>query len=126
MEAAVIALDTNIVTEMMRGTFTDLGEDYYIPFVVEAEILAGVKAGNDPAKYVALTEALLGSKSFIRSQGLGRETLESYTTLSAQLQMAGNKVSPNDLWIAAECISLDLPLLTRDADFRRVTSLRLI
>jgi predicted nucleic acid-binding protein len=32
-------------------------------------------------------------------------------------------IPPNDLWIAAECVSIGLPLVTRDRDFDHIPQL---
>ena len=44
----------------------------------------------------------------------------------AHLQRTGQVMPINDVWIAAQALELDVPLLTDDAHFRRVPGLRLL
>jgi predicted nucleic acid-binding protein len=47
----MIAVDTNIISALLRGEDLDLTSDeLYIPYVVLAELQAGVAAGNNPKK----------------------------------------------------------------------------
>ena len=44
----------------------------------------------------------------------------------AHLQRTGQVLPINDVWIAAQALELDLPLLSDDAHFHRVPGLRFI
>jgi predicted nucleic acid-binding protein len=117
----VIALDTNIISALLRGEKGDLpNEELYIPYVVLAELQAGVSAGNNPIKNRPFLETFLSDKNITTSPGLMPELLPFYTQIYAYLRANGTPISPNDLWIAAECMYLSMPLLTRDKDFENV------
>jgi predicted nucleic acid-binding protein len=120
----VIALDTNIVTEMMRGNCETLPEGVlYIPYVVQAEAYAGINAGGNPVKYKPVLDQLFSSSDVVLSQSLEGSTLEQYIDIYGFTRKNGTPVSPNDLWIAAECIALGLPLHTLDKDFDNIPQL---
>ena len=51
------------------------------------------------------------------SEQIGSKVIDCYTEIYSYLRTAGTPKSPNDLWIAAECMSLPLKLYTNDKDF---------
>ena len=55
---------------------------------------------------------------------LDADVARQYGQLRAHLRSVGQPIGPNDLWIAAHALALDVPLITRDlAEFRRVPGL---
>lgn len=60
-----------------------------------------------------------------RVLGVDRPVAERWADLSRELRRLGMPLGANDLWIASIALVHDLPLLTRDAAFRRVPALRL-
>ena len=121
----MIALDTNIISGLMNGTLDRLPDgDLYIPYVVQAEIYFGVAAGNNPNKYKQVADAIFNLENMNLSPGIDVDTRDVYVSIAAYLREKGTPISPNDLWIAAECISLGLPLHTLDRDFDRVPQLQ--
>jgi predicted nucleic acid-binding protein len=124
----IIAVDTNVVTRLLKGNSEAelLCKNYklYVPYVVIAELLSGVRSGNNPVKYKAVVESFLNSSRVIRSSNIDLEVLDAYTEVWAYLKPKGKPVSPNDMWIAAECISLGYSLLTYDKDFDNLPQVR--
>ena len=60
----------------------------------------------------------------MRVANLTNEVARRYGALRAALYAAGRPVGPNDLWIAAHAVALDLPLITHNLDeFRHVPEL---
>lgn len=117
----MIALDTNIISALLRGESSDLPkEELYVPYVVVAELQVGIAAGNNPTKNRPILETFLNDKNVTTSPGLMPELLPFYTQIYTYLRIKGTPISPNDLWIAAECMYLSMPLLTRDKDFKNV------
>ncbi len=48
-----------------------------------------------------------------------------YAGLRRDLERKGKMIPQNDLWIAAASIQADVPLITRDQHFRRISQLKL-
>jgi tRNA(fMet)-specific endonuclease VapC len=92
-----------------------------ICWVVAAEFLCGsVLAERD----AGIVTAFLARYPVIHSNAF---ITHAYATLFAALRQHNRVIGPNDLWIAACAIALDLPLLTGDAnEFSRVPGLRVV
>jgi predicted nucleic acid-binding protein len=117
----MIAVDTNIISALLRGEPCKLPEgELYVPFMVVAELRAGVAAGDNPKKNMPLLDTFFEDENLTTSPGITPEAIPCYMQIYAYLKSHGTPISPNDLWIAAECMQLSLPLLTRDKDFGNV------
>lgn len=121
-----VALDTNVVSLLLRGDTKTIAhvldriDVFYVPWAVYGELLAGVSAGANPDKFVQKLEEFLAQPFIERSAVVADETVPYYAGIYARLRKHGTPVSPNDLWIAAECAKLGLPLYTMDRDFRHI------
>ncbi|MDQ5969887.1 MAG: tRNA(fMet)-specific endonuclease VapC [Patescibacteria group bacterium] len=121
-----VALDTNVVTAILRGKDDSIEPSiskidiYYIPFTVHAELLAGSKSGKFPLRYISALQIFLDKKYVEVSSVKGDELVEYYAEIYAYLKKQATPVSPNDIWIAAECAQQGLPLFTLDSDFERI------
>lgn len=123
----MIAVDTNVISALLRGDEQGLpSQELYIPYAVVAELQAGVAAGNNPAKNKPVLELFLKDSHVTTSPGLPPDVIVFYTQIYSYLRAQGTPISPNDLWIAAECMYLSMPLLTSDADFERVPQILLV
>lgn len=127
-----VALDTNIVSLLLGGETAhicktlDQIDTFYIPWAVYGELLAGVAVGNNPKKYTEKLNEFL-SQSFIeQSTIVASEVVPYYAEIYAYLKRQGTPVSPNDLWIAAECAKMGLPLYTLDRDFQSIPQILLV
>lgn len=124
-----VALDTNRLTDVMRGD-ADLGDkleiwdEVWIPLIVLGEIKAGFHGGNRLDQNESLLQSLL-SKPAVAVLYPTRHTAEHYARLYVQLKRAGTPVPDNDLWIAALVLENDLRLITRDRHFHRIPQLLL-
>jgi predicted nucleic acid-binding protein len=123
----MVAVDTNVISALLRGERHTLpNEELYIPYMVIAELQAGVAAGNNPAKNRPLLDTFLADKNVTISPGLAPEVISFYVQIYGYLRKNGTPISPNDLWIAAECMFLSMPLLTYDKDFGNVPQILLV
>ena len=60
----------------------------------------------------------------VRVVDVDAEVARKYGQLRAYLRSIGRPIGPNDLWIAAHALALDLPLVTHNlSEFRRVPGL---
>jgi tRNA(fMet)-specific endonuclease VapC len=125
-----IAIDTNIVTALMRGQLEakfpliKLPDELYIPLTVFAEARFGILTGGNPDKYMPVLDGLISRSSVHLGSGITLETAKVYAELRAYLKKHGTPVSPNDLWIAAECVEQNFVLLTLDSDFDKMPQVR--
>lgn len=123
----MIAVDTNIVSALLRGEHCTLPNDeLYLPYVVLAELYAGIAAGNNPQKNQPILDNFISDENVTPSPGLAPDLLPFYTKIYSYLRSNGTPISPNDLWIAAECMYLSMPLLSRDNDFKNVPQIILL
>lgn len=127
-----VALDTNVISLLLRGETTRIAETldqidtFYIPWTVYGELLAGVTVGDNPKRYSARLNEFL-SQPFIELSAItATETVFYYADIYAYLRQHGTPVSPNDLWIAAECAKMGLPLYTLDRDFQNIPQVLLV
>jgi tRNA(fMet)-specific endonuclease VapC len=51
---------------------------------------------------------------------------ENYAVVRKELKDRGRLIPENDIWIAAICLSHNLPLITKDKHFKEIASLTLV
>lgn len=126
-----VAIDTNIISAIMRNNTDNIAAtldtitDILVPSTVYAEVLGGLHAGNDPLRHIATFEAFLAEPTVTVHDVAGAEVAREYAKLYAYLRSHGTPISPNDIWIAAECITARIPLYTLDSDFAHLPQLTL-
>jgi tRNA(fMet)-specific endonuclease VapC len=123
-------LDTNVVSFVIRqplaarARITQLGEGgLAVSVIVAAELRFGAaKRGADAlAQKIEVTLAELDVLPFEPPADA------EYGRIRAALEREGRPIGPNDLFIAAHALSLDLPLVTGNApEFERVPGLRVV
>lgn len=127
-----VALDTNIISHIMNGHSESIEQTldrihtYYIPWAVYGELLAGIKSGSHPGKYTPILESFLSKPYVLLSSVSAADTVPFYAEIYRSLKRRGTPVSPNDLWIAAECAQQGLPLFTLDKDFANIEQVLLV
>lgn len=122
-----VALDTNRLTDLLRGDGVlaeRLGvcEEVCVPLIVLAEMLAGFYGGTQGPRNEALLRKFMAHPT-VTILMPGRETAEHYARIFVQLRRAGTPVPDNDLWIAALALEHDLLLITRDQHFTCIPQL---
>ena len=118
-------LDTNTCIYAMqraRGFAPRLPlRDCGISVVVLGELEWGVQRSTRVAEN---REALEHWLTAIQVVEMDIDVARRYGQIRADLAAAGQPIGPNDLWIAAHALALDLPLITHNvAEFRRVPEL---
>lgn len=122
-------LDTNMLSHALRDAtgrvaakMRENEAEVSTSVIVAAEMRFGAVKRNAP-ELAARIETLL--------RGLVVLPLESpadlrYADIRAALERRGQPIGQNDLWIAAQCLALDLTLVTdNEGEFSRVPGLRL-
>ena len=124
--------DTNIISHMMRET-TGLAAQRYIAaakantstkmatsVIVQCELEFGlVRRPNQ-----RLRAAYDNIVPLLEVMPLTELVTAHYAQLRTQLETAGTPIGANDMLIAAHALSVDATLVSADADFSRVTGLR--
>lgn len=118
-------LDTNICIYAMkriRGFEPRLPlGDCGISIIVLGELESGAWRSDRVDGNLAALSDLLAT---VQTVDVNAEVARRYGQLRAHLFSAGRPIGPNDLWIAAHALALDLPLITHDlAEFQRVPGL---
>lgn len=123
-----VALDTNVVIEIMRGNSMVIQQmdDFQLfcfPVTVCGELLFGVfnspKSDAEIQKYhrfMATAEVL--------EVNIG--VVENYAKIRYKLKQKGRPIPENDIWIAAIAMSNDILLLSNDEHFLEIDELDFI
>jgi predicted nucleic acid-binding protein len=116
-----VALDTNRLTDLLRGDSKLVDQlsycdEVWIPLITLGEIKAGFYGGTHHDRNEQLLQRLL-AKSTVDVLLPTRGTVEHYARVLVQLERAGTPIPDNDMWIAAMALENDLCLITRDRHF---------
>lgn len=119
-------LDTNAISDMIRGDLSlkqvlrDLNSVRFSPISL-GEYRFGLRRSRT-AKMVET--GLLTLLEIWPCLPLTETTSECYAAIRSELFAAGTPISPNDIWLAAQAREHDLPVVTKDLDFDKVSGLR--
>jgi tRNA(fMet)-specific endonuclease VapC len=92
-----------------------------ISIIVLGELELGVAQSDRVEENRAALRSLLDA---VRVVDVDAEVAREYGQLRAYLRSIGLPIGPNDLWIAAHALALDVPLVTHNlSEFRRVPGL---
>ena len=124
-------LDTNVCIAWLKGLDGALREkiaskqpgEVHLCSVVKAELIFGARKSRQVSDNLRRLEHFFAA---LPSLPFDDHAAAQYGVVRAQLEQSGSPIGPNDLLIAAISLSTDSTLVTRnDAEFRRVTGLRL-
>lgn len=123
-----IAIDTNAYVAFKRGDADMLAvlraaTDLLLPVTVLGELLAGFVAGTREAANRGELAQFLRSPR-VRVAAVGEATADGYALIHTRLRRKGRPVPSNDLWIAASALEHGAALLTLDAHFEAIDTLR--
>lgn len=96
----------------------------YIPRFVLGELHFGFRKGSRFKSNLSSLNGFL-SKSSVRKWLPTMETVKIYGATKDVLQLRGNPIPENDIWIASQCFENGSRLVTFDAHFRRAPGLSL-
>jgi Predicted nucleic acid-binding protein, contains PIN domain len=120
-----VLLDTSIIVAHFRHE-PALAEQLksstlYIPLPVLGELYYGAFKSTHKAKTLRQLNEFLLICAILPPDEL---TAQHYGSVKADLEQAGSRIPENDLWIAAIAREHQLPLVTRDQHFSRITELK--
>jgi predicted nucleic acid-binding protein len=120
--------DTSLFIAREAGRTLDvarLPEELAVSVITVGELRAGVLAASDTAtrdqRLATLTEVLS-----LDPLPIDTAVASAWARLRLDLRDAGLRMPVNDSWIAATAITLDLPVVTQDDDYRDMPGLQLI
>jgi len=123
-----IAVDTNAVIAYRAGISEVCGiinsaEVVLIPAIVVGELRYGALNSRRIEENQEAVDSFLEHSVFIR---IDEKISARYAAVRFALKKIGRPLPENDIWIAAACLEMDVPLLTRDSHFENVEGLRII
>jgi tRNA(fMet)-specific endonuclease VapC len=123
-------LDTNICIyiakhnpPVVRDRFVrHSAEELAMSVITLGELRHGAEKSNSPKKAFSAIERLVG---VIQVMPVDAEVAEKYGEIRAKLELAGQTIGNNDLWIAAHAKAQGWILVTNnEREFKRVTGLK--
>lgn len=88
-----------------------------VPAIVLGEYLYGIRQSRYRTRYEQWLAQYLPTAEIVP---VTEATTGFYADLRIHLKAGGNPIPANDLWIAALCLELNLPLLSNDTHFDHV------
>lgn len=123
-----LVLDTNAVIAYREGipevcSLVDTADVIILPVIVVGELLYGafnsIKTKNNEKFVHKFIEYSLVMQ-------IDESVAARYARVRFDLKRQGNPIPENDIWIAAACLVLDVPLLSQDDHFTQVPGLQVI
>ena len=120
-----LAVDTNAVIAYREGihevcTLIDEADVIILPVTVLGELLYGA-LNSGKAEYNEQIIQKFAAYSLIMQ--IDEAVTARYAGVRFNLKKNGTPIPENDIWIAAACLELEVPLLSRDAHFKHVEGL---
>ena len=125
-----LALDTNTYSAQILNDpdvtkYINAANTIYMPSIVMGELRAGFEYGSrTELNHEMLNEFLQAANTDILH--VTETSTQLYAKIFALLRKIGRPINTNDIWIAALCIENNLPLLTKDQDFKHIEGLELV
>lgn len=123
-----LAVDTNAVIAYREGIaavciLIEGADTLFLPAVVLGELLYGAANSAQPQRNERAVRQFLAQSVLLP---IDESIAIRYATVRLELKKIGHPIPENDVWIAATCLELDIPLLTVDRHFDHVPGLQTI
>jgi tRNA(fMet)-specific endonuclease VapC len=123
-----VILDTNALSALAEGErsiepILKQAANIRVPVVVLGEYRFGIAQSRERKSYERWLVEYLDR---LRVLDITDDTSRYYAEIRLELKMLGRPIPSNDLWIAALCRQLRLPVLSRDGHFDSVRGLKRI
>ena len=120
-------VDTNIVVEFFRGNkkvinYLNENKNFIISAIVLGELEFGVQNAKQQQKHSNQLRDFMVAVNVINTD---KETSVLYGKIKTELRKSGKPIPENDNWIAALALQHNLILVTNDAHFDSVNSLKM-
>jgi tRNA(fMet)-specific endonuclease VapC len=120
-------VDSTTIIDILRGRpqailvltrFAEIG----LSHTTLGELILGVLKSSDRGE-LNKTIGVVRGMTLLHGDG---DTAVMYAGIRQELERLGNMIPQNDIWIAAASIQANVPLVTRDQHFRRISGLKLV
>ena len=123
-----LALDTNAVIAYREGisevcTRIDKADIILLPVTVIGELLYGALTSTKTKNNEKFVHKFV---EYSLVMPIDESVAARYARVRFDLKRRGNPIPENDIWIAAACLDLEVPLLSRDDHFKLVPGLNVI
>ena len=123
-----LALDTNAVIAYREGIssvcrLVDEANVIILPVTVIGELLYGALNSTKTRNNEKFVHKFAG---YSLVMPIDESVAACYARVRFALKQNGNPIPENDVWIAAACLILEVPLLSRDDHFKFVPGLNVI
>jgi tRNA(fMet)-specific endonuclease VapC len=123
-----LALDTNAVIAYREGIsevckLIDEADVIILPVTVIGELLYGALNSTKSKNNEKVVQKFVQYSIVIQ---IDESVAARYARVRFDLKRRGNPIPENDIWIAAACLDLEVPLLSRDNHFNLVPGLNVI
>ncbi|MGO9480195.1 MAG: type II toxin-antitoxin system VapC family toxin [Candidatus Kryptoniota bacterium] len=121
-----LVVDTNAFIAYRSGNPGAVGllnaaEVLFLPVVVYGELLYGAANSSRSKNNLEAVEVFATQSVLVP---VDDQVARHYAEIRIALKKSGKPIPENDLWIAAICRKMDLPLLTQDEHFSFVAGLQ--
>lgn len=119
-------LDTNTIIAIFANDSAvlpklRLAAEVFTPSIVIGELYFGAQKSGRVEANLQRIDDWVASNVIMNCEA---ETARFYAIIKNQLRLKGKPIPENDMWIAATALRYDLTLVTRDAHFGNVETLR--
>lgn len=119
--------DTSVFIARESGRpLGELPDEIAVSVVTAAELELGVLRAEDPTTRAVRLRTLSRVRSEFSLLGIDETTASCFARIADQELRAGRKLRRHDAWIAATALQYNAAIVTQDADFSVVTSVRVI
>lgn len=123
-----LSVDTNAVIAYREGiptvcTLIEGADLLFLPVVVLGELLYGALNSAKPQRNEQFTHKFSAQSVLVP---IDDAVAIRYATVRLQLKKIGRPIPENGIWVAATCLELGVPLLTRDGHFDHIHGLEVI
>ncbi|OQA52741.1 MAG: tRNA(fMet)-specific endonuclease VapC [Euryarchaeota archaeon ADurb.Bin294] len=127
-EIGRVVLDTNAVIAYRQGIpkicrIINESDILYLPVIVLGELLYGA---FNSSRIASNEQALLKFTEYTDIIHIDEAITRRYARIRLLLKKSGHPIPENDIWIAASCLELDAPIVSRDSHFKFIDNLRII
>ena len=123
-----LALDTNAVIAYREGIsevckLVEEADVIILPVTVIGELLYGALNSTKTMNNEKFVHEFAGYSLVMQ---IAESVAARYARVRFDLKRRGNPIPDNDIWIAAACLNLKVPILSRDDHFKLVPGLNVI
>gem|GEM_PF-217113 len=118
-----LAVDTNAVIAYREGipivcTLIEEADTLFLPTIVMGELFYGSLNSAKPKKNEQAVRKFSEQSALVP---IAEAIATRYATVRLKLKKMGHPIPENDIWVAATCLELGVPLLTRDGTIEKVS-----